>query len=358
MLNLTFFILGLLSLLSSVIIAIGYFKNYKYEDVRKISNWFSLTFISFFLFTMLFFAWSFNFMDNSESDLYIIYLVSAIFFLLLVMKMVFLFTHDKLIYYYLFMLLIIGIFSFFISGLSFFVIYAICNFLLILISFHYLIRREECRRFGFLLISYASFSILLELFLITKLISIFTLIILSMIFFIILAFYFTKDVSNFPRHINKIHYKKESKAISFVRYFIFVLILFNLILLSSLVIHEFGHIASAKMLDCEYKAYLFEENGRDLQTEVLCGDQMTVLEVALGGVLSVIILSFLLFLIGGALSKAISHVMVGIGIIISSKDLVNIGLSESIVLLLGLVGIIFIILGVIKLSKYRFNEVF
>lgn len=358
MINLTLMIVSFVCLIISLTLIYNYFRHYQNDKIRKVSNWFSLSFIAYLLLALLFFSWSFEYIKYSSSDFNIIYSSILIFLVLLFFKIVFLITNDKKIFYYFIIYILLALFSLFITNNFYKIILPLSYFVLLFLSFSYFLARKECKHFGYALATYSAFSLLIQvLSLVGFKISNIS-IIISFLFYLIVVIIFIKDASNFPRNVEKIKYNNDSKIVNFVRYFIFVLILFNLILLSTLVIHESGHIFSAKLLNCQYHTYVFDDNGRSLQTETFCSNSLTGLIVALGGIILPLIVAIIFYLVGGNLSKAISLIMLGSGVLMSSADLIVMGVSDNLVFSVDFVSVIIIVWGVVSLSKFKFNELF
>ena len=152
--------------------------------------------------------------------------------------------------------------------------------------------------------------------------------------------------------------RKNNYLITFSKYFAFIIFFTSICLMSTIVIHEFGHVVIAKFFDCEYKTIFFKE-GSYPYTEVICSDSnFHKISLLVGGPLLPIIFAIILLLFAeGYFMKEFSILMIGFNFIASSKDLTNLSLSSNLIILFALAGLFFLTMGVISLSNSRFEEV-
>ncbi|MGV8152572.1 MAG: hypothetical protein ACP5OG_05815 [Candidatus Nanoarchaeia archaeon] len=170
--------------------------------------------------------------------------------------------------------------------------------------------------------------------------------------FIIVIYFFVKSLASCPPEIiEKENSKREVYVWSFIKYFVFIIILSNFIFVGSIGLHEFGHLIMSKVYDCEYRQVVYEENSP--YTELLCSTDVNKKAITLAGIIFPIITSIVLFFVGGRFIKEISLMIIGFDLIASYKDLLDLGVSENISALTMIFGIFFIIAGVILLAKSR-----
>jgi hypothetical protein len=172
--------------------------------------------------------------------------------------------------------------------------------------------------------------------------------------FLIFLIYFLNHLKIHPPQITKNPEKKENYFLTFVKYFIFIIILTNFVFIGTIGIHEFGHFSVSKLYDCEYRHIVIQE--QTAFTELLCQNLPTNFYVLLGGILLPFFVAFLLFISGGKFIKEIAILMTGFNLLASYKDLSDLGLSDNIILTSIILGILTLILGIALLAKSKTEE--
>ncbi|MBR9704690.1 hypothetical protein GOV12_04710 [Candidatus Pacearchaeota archaeon] len=149
-------------------------------------------------------------------------------------------------------------------------------------------------------------------------------------------------------------FKSKSLFFQYLRYLVFIITITNLVFIGTVAIHEFGHFITSKYYDCETSKIIYEEDMP--YTEALCKDSKNQIIFLLSGVLFPIVLAILLFGIGGIFIRDISILIFGFNLIASFRDFRELGLSDNIVVMLLIGGVILLFIGIVLLAKSRVEE--
>lgn len=209
----------------------------------------------------------------------------------------------------------------------------------------------EFRNASLIGLVFSSLGIIFELILfINKELVIYFVAILN-IFYLIYLFVFFKErsLSMFKEKRNSLR----NPVVDLIRYFIFIIIITNLVLIATLSIHEVGHFMFSWLYGCTGQRIIFEAGS--LHTDVLCNGVKNVFLIA-GGIIIPIIISILLFLSGGKSLKGVALLIFGFDLMASYMDLQEAGMSELIALVMSIVGIAVVCVGIFLLIKARIDE--
>jgi hypothetical protein len=309
--------------------------------------------IVYLLVSVFSFLWLFEIFFYNSYDFLIIFTIAIIIQSLSLLRLYYLMYSDKKLFYLLFFYLItlFGIFS-----LNLFVyLLLISSFLLILILF---IKFNPIKKwfikatiFGIIYCLISLFVVILILFNFGEIyiFSLFT----NLLFLIF--FYFnlkTLDIFN-PRQKQDKFIKNMPLLYLYLRYFIFIITITNFIFIGTISLHEFGHFAAANFYECESSKIIYENYLP--YTEALCNDTNNQLIFTLSGFFLPLLIAVFLFIIGGIFIRDISLLIIGFNLIVSFKDLKNIGLTDNIIMVIILAGVLSIVLGIVLLAKSRVN---
>jgi len=179
---------------------------------------------------------------------------------------------------------------------------------------------------------------------------------ISNLLFLVFAGYFLKDVKEYPLKFTESHFtKKESSLLLFIKYFIFIIVLTNFVLISTIGVHELSHVLVSRFYECESKS-IFYEDGKYPYSEIVCDDLSGKNPIALSGVLIPILVGLILLVIGGNFIKAVSFLIIGFNLIASYKDFQEVGFTSNILLVSSVIGMIFLFIGLVFLAKSRMHE--
>lgn len=344
---------GIVSLAIALLLGLNFFKHFKNKKVHDIVNYLSFIGALYFFVSVFSFLWAFEVLDYSSEDFLFLYslvvLIQSIFLFLVIYRI----SENKRLFYFLFFYLIIFL-SFFSSAFNFLYLFLITSFLLTLLFFINLcFRRDVYSKIGYMGIFYSSFSLLLYTLLLFRIGEVFVFSVFSNFFFLILAFIFLRDIKKYPKSRKKKRKRKIPRFLVFLRFFVFILILTNFVFIATIAIHEFGHLTVSRFYDCSYSRIVYDE---DIHTEFLCSEIPNNSVVILGGVLLPFIIAVFLLILGGKFIKDISLLIISFNLLASNRDFLELGLSGNIVMLSLILGVLFLIAGIVLLVKSRLEE--
>src|SRR3989344_2848871 len=290
----------------SFFLAFSFFKHYNKPYINRATNWFSLSIFGYIALMIISFLWFLGILAYSAGDFLFIYSSALILETLVFFKLTYLFTKRKILIYLL-GLYIISLISllFFFSHYSFLSL-VISFFIIFILSLNFISAPKECKRLGYLTLIYSCFSFLFILasFLWLNNYSFFS--IISNLLFLTFVIFFLKDISYFPFKVeDRQVIKKRNYSLLFVKYFIFIIVLTSLVLISTVGIHEFGHVIASRLYGCESKVIVYEF-GEYPYTEILCPDNSGKFASTLAGPAIVVVIAIFLFIFGGRIIREIS----------------------------------------------------
>lgn len=224
------------------------------------------------------------------------------------------------------------------------------SFFIIIISF--ILFSDLHKKVNQALLLYASISLIGYFLSILKNSLIPTLNLVSIFFFLLFIHLLMKALRSKSEFKIIKKFKEKSPLISFLKHFIFVIILTNFIFIGTIGTHEIGHVASSKYLGCKDARIVLSLNNMP-HTETTCSDESIKTPLILGGILPPLIISFLLLFSGGKFIKEISLQIISFNLIISYKDLILLGFSDAIATSMMILGIAICILSIGLLAKSK-----
>jgi len=350
-----FFINGIVTLIISFLLIKGFFKHYKKDYINKVTNWFSIIFFGYLILSVLSLAWSFDFLNYGENDLILIYSFVVICQTLLLFKVVYSFETNKKILYLLYLYLLSLLLSF--TNPHFPLIILIISFFLTLIlALNFISTYDVCKRAGYLGTIYSCASLIFTSLLLFSRGNVFLFSFISNFIFLIFTFFFLRDIERYPlKFIENQKYQKENYALLFIKYFIFIIVLANFVLISTIGVHELSHVLVSRFYECESRSIFYQE-GQYPYSEIICDDLLDKYPITLSGPLIPIIIGLILFYLGGNIVRPISLLIIGFNLLASYKDLQEIGITENIIFTFSSVGLIFVLIGIIFLAKSGMHE--
>jgi hypothetical protein len=349
-----FLINGIITLIISVYLIYKIIKNRENSDIKRIINYFWIIAFCYALISAFLLLWQFGILNYNESDFRIIYSTAIIVQTLVLFRLNYAISKNTtyLLLFYIMVPLSISISITYLPSLA-----LITSFLLGLIfSLNIVFLTSSFKRAGYAGIFYSLISVLLEFLLLFKIGGPFNFSIFSnLLFLIFISILLTNIEKNPARFQPQLKIKKEPYVLLFAKYFIFIIAITNLVLIGTVGIHEFSHVFVSRVYGCESRSVIYEK-GIYPYTEIVCDDLSGQIPIALSGPLIPIILGAVLFFIGGRFIKSISLLMIGFNLVASYKDLQDIGVSTNLTLVSTIVGIFFLLLGVILLAKSRVEE--
>jgi hypothetical protein len=323
-------------------------------STKKIAKAFSFIGIIYFLISLFSILWFFNLLDYSQTDFLFLYSLGMIVQSFILFRVVYLFSKNKNLYYFLGFYVLI-LFSLFFSIDSFLVLSLIASSLfglLIFINFAFL--DEKYKKAGYFGILYFTISIILNVILLIYQKNLYNFSFISGIFFFLFSFFFFGDLRKYPLEVTSKPKREKSYFFTMLSHLVFIIVLTNFIFIGTVGIHEFGHYGASKLQNCEYQQIVYD--GNFFHTDILCEDSQGRLFVTLGGILLPFLIAILLFLIGGNFIKEIAFLIFGFNFVAISRDLSDLGISDNLVFFSIFVGIGFLIYGLYLLAKSKSEE--
>jgi hypothetical protein len=335
--------------------AINFFIYHKDKKVRRIIEYISIVGLLYLILSALFLLWGLGVLAYDKNDFLIVYSIVIFIESIVLFKLLYSFTRKRSLFYllvfYLASLISIFIFSFEIPSLV-----LLFSFLMLLIIFiNFIPVFSSCSEVCYLGVFYALASLIFQalLFFGVGRDSVFVLA-SNIVFLIFTLFLITKAKEHPPEAREASLRRREPYVFIFLKYFVFIIVLSNFILMGTVGLHEAGHIIVSKFYDCGYRRVIYAESSA--YTEVLCSELSGNSLVILGAVFLPLLVAFLLFFIGGKFMKEISFLIGGFDFIISYKDFTDLGFSENVAVAGVALGMVFLIIGVVSLAKSRTED--
>lgn len=326
-------------------------KNSRNKSLSR--SFYSLTVImvAYSLLGVMSIFWAFNLSEYSVLDFLIMYSIILAVQTAAIFKMVYNLTGNKMLFYLLavYSLILIS----FISSIALAYLINIGSFLVILILFlHLNYRSSVSRKFVYAGISYSLISIISQTLLLIGRGDAYIYSLVSIFIFLIALFFLSRETGTLTEtRIASKKIKTDGLAIKVIKYFVFLVVMSNLVFIGTIGAHEFGHFAISKLYGCSHRGIVYESGLP--HTEVLCQNIQNTFFILVGGSALPIIISILLLVIGGTFLKEIALLMMGFNFIIANKDLLDLGMSYNLVVFLFVGGAILAIAGLIALAKSR-----
>jgi hypothetical protein len=356
-----FLINFIICLAVALLLFFNFFKQRNNKKTRKIVNYLSCIGILYFLVSIFCFLWLLNsagymLPGYQEDDFVFIYSLTVLIQSIFLFMIAYSFSANSKMFYFLLFYIIIFL-SFFSSVFNFLYLFLTTSFLLTLLLFLSLLsRHEECRISSYFGIFYSVISLLFSILLLFRIGNIFIFSIISNLVFFAFFFIFIKNIKKYPCAAGRsAKAYGQNKLLSFLRYFVFILVLTNFVFIATIAIHELGHLAVSKFYGCQDVRIVYE---REIYTQVSCGSALNNNILLLGGVLLPLLIAAVLFIVDGKFIKDISLLVVGFDLMASHKDLLDMGFSWNIVLLSLIAGALFLIAGIAMLIRSRLEETF
>lgn len=342
----------ILSFLIFAILSFWSFKNH--SKSKTLAKNFLIIGLANFIISVFSLLWFVDVVNFSNFDFLLIY--SSMVFVqgFSLFFVVYRLTQEKRLFYLLSFYSLVFLSILFLD-ISFMKIFIELYFLFVfLLSLSFLSRKDDYQNIAFFQMGYSGISLLLNIFVLADIENLYFMSLFYSALFIGFIIFLIKYISSGPLPLLKKKKVKTSYFFSFLRSFVFVVALINFVFISTVVIHEFGHLIVSYLYNCSSRQIVFSAGFPD--TQILCSNLSSTLYVTLGGILVPLVLGFILFLVDGPFLKEIGLLIGGFNLIISSKDYLQIGLSNNLSLLLVIIGIIFAAGGIIYMAKSKSEE--
>lgn len=317
-------------------------------------KWFALLSFPYAVFGLLSLFWFLNIFDFSPSEFLYLYLIVIIIQTTLFFRVLSTLTLNSMNTFLLFLYGASIFFGFFLFPKSPQTLLLLSNVISLLFSIYFIIGATKRYRAGYYLAGYSLLSLLGGLLLFFSGMYLLPFVVVNSLLLVGFIHFFSSDFStyNFKQPTNKATPPNESYGFSFIRYFIFTIVVALFVFISTIGIHEFSHVSVARFYDCDSRTILFEHNSYPY-SEVLCNDGSGRLFVTLAGPLVPLVLGLVLLFIGESFLRYMALLIIGFNLLASTKDLQEIGIGQSTIFTSLLGGLTFVFFGIVLLAMLR-----
>lgn len=332
-----------------------YLKHYDKKDVSKIvKNVLILGFI-YLLGALFSFLWYFNVVEYSLFDFQFVLAFGVVLQTSILFRIIYLFSGNKKLRYFFFVyLFVLGVLFFVVKDVFYF--FEIISLLVSSLLFVEIIFREDVyRKVGFFGLFYSLVSLVICFFSMFNFVSMFFYYFFSGVLFFVFLYFLLFDLEKYPLVVGVERNEDKPHYLIVLGHIMFIIVLVNFTFIGTIAIHEFGHYGVSQFYDCEYSRIVFENSL--FHTEILCSNVVDSIYVLLGGVLLPLLIAAVLFLLGGKFMKEVGLMMIGFNLVSISRDLSDLNLSLTFSILSSFIGAIFLIWGIMKLSRSRSEDV-
>ncbi len=332
-----------------------YFKYREDKRINSIMKEVAFLGLSALIIAVFSFLWLFEILNYNPSDFLLIFsLISFIQGIILFMIIYKISNRNKNLFYFLGFYLFTFI-AVLLVHISFMQIFVEVHFLFILlISIALFSREDDYRNIGIFGMSYSGLSLLLQVLVLAGVGQLYFFSIFYGALFLGFMIFFFDYIKDKPLSLSSVSKKQKSYFFHFLRSFVFIVALINLVFIGTVVIHEFGHLMVSYLYQCASRQIVYSAGFPD--TQILCSNLTSTLYVTLGGILAPVIIGIILFFIGGRFLREIGILMVGFNMIIASGDYLNLGLSSNLAFFIVIIGVLISIIGIISLAKSKSED--
>ncbi|MEM4330877.1 MAG: hypothetical protein QW273_02620 [Candidatus Pacearchaeota archaeon] len=330
--------------ISTTILYFLFKKNKNAKRVRKAEILF--LFFSYLLNTIIFLGFLIKKIDNSYSLLLQLIVLNVIFQSISIPKIVL----EKKAHITLIYLIILIAFSSFLIGIMNIETLLLACFTLFLLYNLRISRIEELKKISMIGITYSSLAISMLIFILRNANIEYIYFILNSLFLIYLIITFKTVTKN--EKSSTYYEKKDKKGIlKFLESFVFIIILINILFISTISLHEAGHFILSLFLSCTNQKIIFEKG--EINTIILCEDEKEKILATAGGIIFPFFVAAILYITSGKGWIGIEELITGFNFILIRKDLFNYGFSEAIILFTTFLGIVILLFGIYSLAKKK-----
>lgn len=324
---------------------------------KEIKDWFGIISLANIIYSAVFMLWFLGAISFSSGDAGIIIAFTTVIESVIMFIFIYRVIGHKGLYYLLFLYLASLIFLIFFSFILFFIV--LSNIFVFSIFLYFISLTKSLKREGYCIFIYfiLSFVWAISLILFNNAVLLHFLPRIAFLFFL---YFLLLDLRGLKTEQKKV--RKENNFSIFLRHLIFVITIANLLFISTVGVHEAGHIISAKYFGCErIRTIVYEESGGGIgiapYTEVFCSDNYYQEFIILAGIFLPLIVSILLLVIGKIFVRKLAFLMLGFSLLISYRDLQEMQLSSSIIITILLSGAAILIAAIVYLAKIDRDEV-
>lgn len=341
-------------LLISILIIINHFRLDKNNLLKAPAKIFFYVIFCYIAFSSIIFVWLFNFLQHTQEEILFIFAAAIFFQTILLYFSVYYISKKREFNYFLFLC----IFSLLVAYLSFYkqtLFFLLTSFLLTLfVALRFFSPSINYKKSGHVCIIYSLIGLLSTflMFFINQ--SEVFILIINIVFFLFI-YYFYKDLFEMPHKDEKLQIKEKNKLLLFIKYFAFIIVFVNLILISTIGVHELSHVLAARYYGCESRAIFYQE-GQYPYSEISCDNTVGKTFITLAGPALPLLIGLLMFLLNFKFMRASAFLIIGLNLIASSRDYVDLSFSKTAVIAFIIAGLVFVLLGILFLAREGFEE--
>lgn len=341
-----YFVNFFLSFFLSIFIFFNYFKKFKDKRVSFLIHLFLFLGILLFIFSFgIFLKWNLDFL----------FLLFIFFHSLFWFCLFYFFIREKKIWVLFLSFLLICIVLFFIGGGFEKLIFGNSFLFVLLLFFYLLFRHDVYQKVGFFGIFYTCLGVCLSLLYFFGLVNIHIFVFIIFFFLFCLVFLFLYDLKKYSFNYEDEFFFEEGFFFNFLRHFVFVVAIINIIFIFTVVVHELGHYVVSFFYDCSYRGFIFNEGF--VVTKIICSEISNPCWVLLGGVLLPFLFSVFFLFSKKCFFKSFFFFFAGFNLIIISHDLRDLGV-EFLIKYSIFFGIFCLIVGIFLFSKEKLRDLF
>jgi hypothetical protein len=347
----------LIFFISLLILAVSFFylfKHRKKENYQKMFLYILFLMLISLLFLILSALWFFELANYFYKDFIIIFSLLILIKSILLYGMFNSILKTKKIFFLFFLYFVLLIFPF--ITVQFYLLAIAISFLLMLLLFVNFYSNPLLRHSGKIGIFYSSLSLIFNFILFIFPLQILVFFFFSELFFLFFLISFFKTMQHEKNIFSRMRFKKKFPYfLEFLRYFILIVILVSVLFITTVSIHELGHITMSKLAGCNYQRIVYEQGTP--YTEILCKELEGNLGVILGGLIGPLFIALLLFFGGGKFIREIAAIIVGFNLILSYKDFLELGLSSNLAVFFSIIGCLIVVIAIGFFSKSRIEDI-
>ncbi len=176
-----------------------------------------------------------------------------------------------------------------------------------------------------------------------------------MFIFLFFVCYYIRQHAKNCQHRIQIRAKKDSQFIKYLKLCIFTVVFATFVYLSASLVHEFGHVFAAKLYGCSYETitYVPSINSFEAYTTLQCAGNLVV--IAIGGLLLTTLVGLVFYFTSGDFSTYVGYLVFGFGALIANKDLSFLGLSNTLIFIINILGALVVLLAIVKTTHMYAN---
>lgn len=346
------FLIGVLSSLVILSTVYHFFRKVNYGRNIGIDLSVIVVSLSYLILSLAFFIWSFEIFSFERIDFLVVYSFTLLLQTFGLVSILYHYNQNKKVFFSLFAILALIP----LATINIFYLHFLIPLSLFIILLSFLTFSDSHQKSTSFLIAYASLSLFgyLVSFVFERFIVVSVLI--STLLFFLFFYNFLEILRNHQKPFLPPKKKEESIIVSFLKHFIFIIIITNFIFIGTVSIHEIGHlVASSASPYCEGERIVYELDELP-HTETECSDTRSEIIWVLAGLVLPATIALTLFFVGSGIMRELALQIFGFNLLISYRDLIALGSSKFLSLFGVFIGVLFLILSIVLMARSRTQQ--